>query len=38
MAVAVALGKKESFGALLWATRSFYKKYERPEPECRNEK
>jgi hypothetical protein len=29
--LAVALGKKENFGAILWATRSFYMKYDRPE-------
>jgi hypothetical protein len=25
------LGKPENFGAILWATRSFYEKYDRPE-------
>ena len=29
--LAVALGKPENFGAILWATRSFYMKYDRPE-------
>ena len=29
--LAVALGKKENFGAILWGTRSFFKKYDRPE-------
>ena len=29
--LAVALGKPENFGAILWATRSFFKKYDRPE-------
>jgi hypothetical protein len=29
--LAVALGKKENSGAILWATRSFYMKYDRPD-------
>ena len=29
--LAVALGKKENFGAILWSTRSFFKKYARPD-------
>ena len=29
--LAVALGKPDNFGAILWGTRSFFKKYDRPD-------
>ncbi len=29
--LAVALGKQENFGAILWGTRSFFEKYDRPD-------